>query len=721
MSSMVEIEIDGKKVEANPGSMIIEVADQHEVRIPRFCYHKKLSVAANCRMCLVEVGDARKPLPACATPITQGMKVFTRSKLALDAQSAVMEFLLINHPLDCPICDQGGECELQDVSVGYGRDISRFNLGKRAVEDHDIGPLIETEMTRCIHCTRCVRFGEEVAGLHELGVMNRGEHLEISTLVERTVTSELSGNMIDLCPVGALTSKPYRFTARAWELSQRPTVAAHDAVGSHLYAHVIHNEIKRVVPRECEAVNETWISDRDRFSYEGLYHPDRVLTPKIKRNNKWENVDWQTALQFAADLLDEIEPKDIGALVSPSSTNEEFYLLQKLMRKMGSAHIDHRLQEQDFSDQAQFPDYPTMGVTLDALQNSDVICLVGSHIRKEQPIISHRIRKAALNACQVAVINPIDYVFNFKVTAKQIMPQGDLLTGLAQVVKALLALSEFQGKPNEALKTFLKDIKVSPEASTQAELLLHAKQGVLLLGALALHHPQAANIRALADFISAHTAIKLGFLTLGANAAGAWLMGALPHRLPFGKAIEKTGHHTQQMLSSNAIKAYVLLGLEPEYDAADSGLALVALKNAQCVIAINAYQTRAMLDYAQVILPMTPPAEMAGTFINAQGESQAFCAVTEPSGLSRPAWKVLRVLANLLEVEGFDYQNLEDVQKEIAPNIENKVGHFNFVPSTYTLPTLTRISVCLFTRKMHNYDAQMLCKKRLMVYLLVFI
>ncbi|MGA2655389.1 MAG: NADH-quinone oxidoreductase subunit NuoG [Gammaproteobacteria bacterium] len=676
---MIEIEINGKKINAEQGAMIIEIADQNNVRIPRFCYHKKLSVAANCRMCLVEVEGVRKPVPACATPISQGMKVLTRSKMALDAQRAVMEFLLINHPLDCPVCDQGGECELQDVSMGYGRDISKYNLGKRAVKDQDIGPLIETEMTRCIHCTRCVRFGKEVAGLQELGVMNRGEHLEISTWVAHAVSSELSGNMIDLCPVGALTSKPYRFTARAWELSQRATIAPHDLVGSHIYAHVIHNQVKRMAPKDCEALNETWISDRDRFSYEGLYHFDRVLSPMIKRNNQWQQVDWQSALEFACEKLQAVKPNDIGTLVSASATNEEFYLLQKLMRGLGAPHIDHRLQEQDFSDQVDFPLYPLMNVTLDELSQADMIMLIGSHINKEQPIVAHRIRKATLNAGQVLVINPIDYQFNFKVLAKQIVAQGDLLSGLAKLAKAL------------GINTDI-NVDVDKAAEHQAKYLSAAKSGVILLGALALHHPEAAQIRALAQAISEKTNVKLGFLTLGANAAGAWLMGAVPHRLPGGK--DTAGKHAQQMLNDH-MKAYVLLGVEPEYDAQDSGLALQALIKAECVIAMNTFQTQAMLEYADVILPITPFAEMAGTRINGLGEKQTFTATTEPQGESRPAWKVLRVLANLLDIKGFDYQTLEDVQTEIAPlyqSAEDLKMQFKYVESTYQIPKLVRIS-----------------------------
>ncbi len=669
---MVEIEINGKKIEAAQGSMIIEVADQHDVRIPRFCYHKKLSVAANCRMCLVEVGDVRKPLPACATPITQGMKVFTRSKLALDAQRAVMEFLLINHPLDCPVCDQGGECELQDLAMGYGRDVSRFNLGKRAVSDHDVGPLIETEMTRCIHCTRCVRFGKEIAGLHELGVMNRGEHLEISTLVGRAITSELSGNMIDVCPVGALTSKPYRFSARAWELTQRPGIAAHDGVGSYIYAHTIHNEVKRIVPRECEALNETWVSDRDRFSYEGLYHKDRVLTPKIKRNGHWEEVNWSDALAFAAERLRAVSDTQgadaLGALASPNSSCEEFYLFQKLMRGLGSAHIDHRLRQHDFSDENQFAAYPHSGVTLTELAKADVILLLGSIVRKEQPIVAHRIRMASLTGATVLVVNPLDDTFQFNVASKQIVPGGDLLLGIAKIAKALVAGSE-KIKPSAAIAEFLKDITVDDTAQQQANYLKDAKQAVIFLGALALNHPQAAAIRGMADFIAQHTQTTLGLLCEGANSAGAYLMGAVPHRLPGGQNSTKQGESTQAMVLSEKINAMILLGLEAEYDLAYAHRAQKALKNMQTVIALTAYQTPHLLNYAEVILPITPSAEMAGTFVNMQGDTLAFSALTSPQGQSRPAWKILRVLANLLAIEGFDYQTLEDVQQEIAPHL----------------------------------------------------
>jgi NADH-quinone oxidoreductase subunit G len=691
---MVEIEINGKKVEAAPGAMIIEVADQEGVRIPRFCYHKKLSIAANCRMCLVEVGDVRKPLPACATPVSQGMKVFTRSKLALDAQRAVMEFLLINHPLDCPVCDQGGECELQDLAMGYGRDISRFHLGKRSVADRDIGPLIETEMTRCIHCTRCVRFGKEIAGVQELGVMNRGEHLEISTFVEKALVSELSGNMIDVCPVGALTSKPYRFTARAWELSQRPSIAAHDCVGSHIYAHVIHNEIKRVVPKECEALNEMWLSDRDRFSYEGLYHEDRVLTPKIKRNGQWEETDWPIALQFAADKLREANADSIGALVSENATTEEFYLLQKLIRGLGSANIDHRLAQQDFSDQENFMAYPHAGLRLDELAQADVILLLGSNVRKEQPMIAHRIRMATRNHTKVLVVNPIDYVFNFPVTAKQIATGGDLLQALGKVAKALLSLPEFKGQADAKLSAFLKEIVADDAALAQARYLIAAKQGVILLGALALNHPQASGIRGLADFISQQTSVKLGFLTAGANTSGAWLMGALPHRLPGAEKAQAQGLNAQAMLSGD-LKTLLLLGVEPEYDAADSGRALEGLANTACVIALHAYQTPHLLKYAHVILPITPAAEMAGTFINHQGDWQTFSALTNPQGQSRPAWKILRVIANLLEVGGFDYQDIADVQKDIntfAVDKDKTSSRFTFSEGEKLPQGLVRIS-----------------------------
>lgn len=672
---MIKIDINGQILEAEQGAMIIEVADKANIRIPRFCYHKKLSIAANCRMCLVEVGNSRKPLPACATPVTDGMKVLTRSKLALEAQKAVMEFLLINHPLDCPICDQGGECELQDISMGYGDDTSYFHEGKRAVKDQNLGPLIATEMTRCIQCTRCVRFGTEIAGMRELGAVDRGEHMEITTYIEHSVDSELSGNIIDLCPVGALTSKPFRFSARPWELRQYSSIAPHDCVGSHISIHTLRDRVKRVVPREALTLNDMWLSDRDRFGYLGLYHEDRVTQPQIKENGIWRTVDWTTALTFAAGGLqhvaDEHGATTVGGLISPSATVEEHYLFQKLLRGLGTSHIDHRLKQNDFSDQESFPLYPSLGMSIQALSHVDVALLIGSNLRKEQPILNYRLRMAAENNGKVLLINTIDYPFNFHVTSKQIMPQGDLVSGLAQVVKAIYQHKNL-ALPNET-QSWFESVSISAEAKVQAECLLQAKRHVILLGPAALHHPNAAFIRYLAQLIAQHTQGTIGLLHEGANVAGAWLAGAVPHRTVGGITQAQArdfGMNATQMLEGHC-RGFLLLGVEPEYDCADSGKALAAMKQAECVVALSAYQTSFMKEYAHVILPITPFAEMAGTFVNCEGHWQSFQPAVPALGESRPAWKVLRVLANLLEISGFHYQALDEVYQECVTAIED--------------------------------------------------
>lgn len=672
---MVKIDINGQTLEAEQGAMIIEVADKAGIRIPRFCYHKKLSIAANCRMCLVEVGNSRKPLPACATPVTDGMKVFTRSKLALEAQKAVMEFLLINHPLDCPICDQGGECELQDVSMGYGGDTSFFHEGKRAIKDKNLGPLISTEMTRCIQCTRCVRFGTEIAGMRELGAVDRGEYMEITTYIEHSVDSELSGNIIDLCPVGALTSKPFRFSARPWEMRQLPSIAPHDCVGSHIAVHTLRDQVKRVVPREALAINDMWLSDRDRFGYLGLYGDERVQQPRIKENGVWRTVDWTTALAFAAEhlqhVIDEHGATTLGGLISSSATVEEHYLFQKLLRGLGTSHIDHRLKQSDFSDQTAAPLYPSLGMSIQELSHVDVALLVGSNLRKEQPILNYRLRMAAENSGKVLLINTIDYPFNFHITAKQIMPQGDLVSGLAQVVKAFYQLGKHT-VPKE-FQNWFKTLSVSPEATQQAEYLLQAKRNVILLGPTALHHPHAALLQALAQLITQYTQGTIGLLSEGANSAGAWLAGTVPHRTTGGVTCDNAtafGMNASQMLEGHC-RGFVLLGVEPEYDCADSGKALSALSQAECVVALTAYQTPHMQEYADVILPITPFTEMAGTFVNCEGHWQPFQAVVPALGESRPAWKVLRVLANLLEVSGFQYQAFDQVSQECVKALED--------------------------------------------------
>lgn len=640
--SDIEIEIDGKAFKAQPNQMVIQVADEAGIYIPRFCYHKHLAVAANCRMCLVEVEKSPKALPACATPVMPGMKVFTRSPKALAAQKAVMEFLLINHPLDCPICDQGGECELQDLSMGFGSSHSNYKEGKRSVKDQDIGPLIATEMTRCIQCTRCVRFGDEIAGLRELGTIGRGEHMEIGTYVEHAIQSEVSGNIIDLCPVGALTSKPFRFKARAWELQQYPTIAPHDCIGSHMYAHTRNGRVMRMVPRENASLNETWLSDRDRFSYEGLAHPERLTMPLIRVGNTWQETDWQTALEVAVEGLQKVitthGAETIGALTSPNSTVEELYLLQKLLREVGSPHIDHRLRQTDFADQDAMPVFPGLGASLSELENADVILLVGSNIQKEQPIAGLRVRKAFLKGATILAANMVDYRFNFGVSEKWIVAPHEFVDTLAKVA-------------------------VSPH-------LVAGKRIHIVLGALAFNHPEAARIRQAVAEIAKNCHATISMLTEGGNTAGAWLAGAVPHREAAGRPVTQTGLSARAMFHA-ARQGYVLLNVEPELDCAEPVTAMRALERAEFVLSFSVFDHPAIRHVAHVILPVTPFTETSGTFINAAGEWQSFKGVALPVGESRPMWKVLRVLANLLQKEGFEYGSSEDVRDELKQQCES--------------------------------------------------
>ena len=666
---MVTIEIDGKKIEAEEGSMVIQAADAAGIYIPRFCYHDKLSVAANCRMCLVEVEKAPKPLPACATPVAEGMKVMTRSEYARNAQKGTMEFLLINHPLDCPICDQGGECELQDLAVGYGKDGSRYLEKKRIVKDKNIGPLIATEMTRCIHCTRCVRFGQEIAGIMELGASGRGEHTRIGTFMERSVDSELSGNVIDLCPVGALTSKPYRYQARPWELQDNDSIAPHDSVGSNLNVQTRFGKVLRVVPRDNEEINECWISDRDRFSYEALGGEDRLSRPMIKRNGSWQEVEWQEALQFAADGLQKIIKdhgvKEVGTLASPASTLEEFYLLQKLMRTLGSGNIDHRLRQLEFSDDDLLPTFPWLGISISELEDLDAVLLVGSNIRKEQPMFGHRLRKAAKKGAAVMAVNPIDYQFNHPL-AEQVtrspMNIPLVLAGIARIAAQ---------KTNKSIPTELQpwlDAGISSDTELRiVDRLIESKKGSVLLGNAAISSTMMPVLRVLAQFIADLTETKFGIIP-DANSAGAWLAGAVPHRGVAGGQTLVMGRNLRSMLSE-PLKAYITLGIEPELDCLDGSRARTAMHAADFVVMLTTFTpcrdgTEAE-SYADVMLPIAPFTETAGSFVNAEGRVQSFNGVATPHGETRPAWKVIRVLANLLGVEGFDHVTVNDVRAEL--------------------------------------------------------
>ena len=659
----ITIEIDGQEVEARPGQMLIEVTDRIGKYVPRFCYHDKLTVAANCRMCLVEVEKAPKPLPACATPVMNGMKVHTRSELALDAQKSVMEFLLINHPLDCPICDQGGECELQDLAMGYGRDVSRYQEKKRVVQDKNIGPLVQTDMTRCIHCTRCVRFGEEIAGLRELGATGRSEFMEIGTYIEKSMTSELSGNVIDLCPVGALTSKPFRYTARTWEMTQHHGIAAHDGVGSNLHFHVKDGRVKRVVPAENGDINEVWLSDRDRFSYEALNSAERLTSPMIRGEQGWREVDWETVMNHAGGRLRTVIERHgadrIGALVSPSSTCEELYLAQKFLRGIGAGNIDHRLRQADFSDQDAAPAYPGLGLSLPEVERLDAALVIGGFPRKDQPLFNHRLRKAALAGAKVMVINPVDFNFNYEVAGKCIVAPGKLVHELAAVLKT--AMGKFDG--DSAVARLLRPVRPSARHKAMARELAGADNAAVFLGGLAGSHPQFSVLRFLAAQLAQQVSGALGYLEYGANSAGAWLAGAVPHRSPGTAPASLQGLDANAMLEQR-LAAYLLLDADPDLDFFDGRLAREAMAGAECVIAITGY--RRGLDYADVLLPMALYAENQGSYLNMEGRRQEFDAVAPPPGSARPAWKIICSLAGSRGLSDFRYDGFGEVRAETA-------------------------------------------------------
>lgn len=662
------IEIDGKTFEAENGKMIIEVADEAGIHIPRFCYHKKLSVAANCRMCLVEVENGRKPVPACATPITNGMKVFTKSEEALHSQKVVMEFLLINHPLDCPICDQGGECELQDISMGYGADASEYTETKRSVEDDKLGELISTEMTRCIHCTRCVRFGEEIAGLRELGATGRGEHMQIGTYVQHSMKSEVSGNIIDLCPVGALTSKPYRFTARAWELTQHDGVAPHDCLGSNIYLHTRRNQLMRVVPKENEVINETWLSDRDRFSYLGLKNPSRASQPQIKRNGQWEVVDWETALKFTAEGLARVikqnSVEQVAAFASSSSTLEEMYLLQKLMRAVGVHNLDHRLQQVDFKDQETQASTPINSLPYAEIELQNTIVLIGCNIDREVPLAGVRVRKAYRNGANIYAINPVDFEYRFDLSERAIVSPLEMPMQLAKLALALT--DDIKLLPATVQKLL---IGLEPDQATQKiAKALKEEKACLITGALCENHPEAALLRTLVFHIEKLSGAKVLRLTHGANTAGAWMAGMVPHRTTAGKTDSTPGMDVQAALNAK-LKAYFLMGVEPGFDFANPYGARQSMLAAEFVVLMSAYNHESMHDYADVILPMAPYAETSGTYINVDNTWQTVKGALAPYGESRPAWKILRVLGNLLHCDGFEYLSTEDILAEIKNSV----------------------------------------------------
>ena len=676
---MVEIEIDGKKVEVAAGSVVIQAAEQAGCFIPHFCYHKKLSIAANCRMCLVDIEKAPKPMPACATPVTQGMVVHTKSDRAIKAQKSVMEFLLINHPLDCPICDQGGECQLQDLAVGYGGSASRYDEEKRVVFHKDVGPLISMEeMSRCIHCTRCVRFGQEIAGSMELGMSHRGEHSEIETFVGETVDSELSGNMIDICPVGALTSKPFRYQARTWELSRRKSVSPHDATGANLIVQVKNNQVMRVVPLENEDVNECWIADRDRFSYEALNGSDRLTQPMIKQDGQWHKVEWAAALEYVANGVKQIKlehgAKALGCLASPHSTLEELHLAAQLMRALGSDNIDTRLRAADFH---VTQDVRWLGTSVASLSNLERVLVVGGNLRKDHPLLAQRIRQAARRGAQVHALN--EHVADWA------MPVANTLTAASSVwVQALAdiaaAVAQQKGVPAPVAGT------VTETAKAIANSLLSGERKAVLLGNAAAHHAKASSLLALANWIATHTGATVGYLGEAANTVGAQLVNAQPIQ---------GGLNAAQMLQGNDLQALFLLNTEPAFDCAGGPATSEALGRVGMVVTLSPFKTN--MDVSDVLLPISPFTETAGTFVNTEGRVQSFHGVVKPLGETRPAWKVLRVLGSMLKLPGFEFESIEEVRAQAIPaDVASRLSNACAVNIDLTPATVAPVTASIY-------------------------
>ncbi len=641
---LVEFEIDGKSVSAPKGSMIIQAADAAGIPIPRFCYHKKLAIAANCRQCLVEIEKMGKPAPACATPIAPGMKVFTRSDKAIKAQRSVMEFLLINHPLDCPICDQGGECELQDVSMGYGRSVSRYTERKRTIADENLGPLVATDMTRCIQCTRCVRFTAEIAGTYELGGMGRGEMLEIGTYIGKALETELSGNVIDVCPVGALTNKPFMFRARAWELIARPSIAYHDALGSNLWLHTRVGKVLRMVPRDNEAINECWLADRDRYSCEGLYANDRALKPQVKRDGAWMDVDWNDALDFVASRLKACKGEEIGTLVHPATSCEEGALLKAIVQHLGSGNIDHRLRALDLSDRAAAVPFE---MPLAQLENAKAVLLIGCNPRFDAPLLNHRLRTATKRGAKIFAINPVHFDFNYPVAGEVAVAPQYVAEALSRMAKGAEVRSE-----NRALTEAIAAAPDDEDAKTWAQALREG-DAVVIFGHAAAQHPRAATLRALARGIASATGAAFNELPDGANAIGLAQMGVLPN---------DGGADARAMLAQPR-KAYILYGAEPPHDFADGAQTMRTLNDAECVIAFSAFASDALREVADVILPIGLLPEIDGTLVNVDGKVQACSAGATMPGDTRAGWRVLRALGGLLQTPGFDFTEIAQVRK----------------------------------------------------------
>ena len=631
---MLQIQIDGKQIEVQQGATVMEAAHELGTYIPHFCYHKKLSIAANCRMCLVEVEKAPKPLPACATPVTDGMVVHTHSAKAKQAQEGVMEFLLINHPLDCPVCDKGGECQLQDLAVGYGMSSSRYGEEKRAVKPKEMGPLISTqEMSRCIHCTRCVRFTEEIAGEQEIGIANRGELSEIMTFVGKAVETELSGNVIDLCPVGALTSKPFRFNARTWELSRRKSVSAHDALGSNLEVQTKEHTVRRVLPRENEAINECWLSDKDRFAYEGLNHESRLTQPKIKHGGEWQTVDWPTALEYVRHTLEcvgnEYGKDQIAVWANPMNTVEELYLANKLAQGLNIAHTTAQLRTADNGVSGSLKGAAWLGQSIEQLAGCDAVLVVGARLRQEQPLLTARLRRAAKAGMALDIIASSHEQLHMPLRAQTVLHP-----------------CEWANYLNTAAKEMAHDVSGS---------LKNAERAAILLGAEAQNHPDFGNIYLAAQKLARETGAVLGILPQAANSVGADIIGI--NRAAIGEMI------------ATPKRAVMLLNIDPEHDIAGGAAAVSALKQASSVLAFSAYESETLRDVADVLLPIAPFTETSGSFISMEGRLQSFHGVVKGLGDSRPLWKVLRVLGNVFELDGFDFETSVDVLAEALGDV----------------------------------------------------
>ena len=664
---MIKIKIDGKTLEVKPKTSIIEVADKVGIDIPRFCYHKKLSVAANCRMCLVEVKNFAKPLPACATQVMEGMEISTKSKFTKDTQKSVMEFLLINHPLDCPICDQGGECDLQDTAVAYGASKTRYTEEKRVVFDKNIGPLISTDLTRCIQCTRCVRFLKEVGGMAELGLIGRGEHAEISAYVDKSVESELSGNIIDLCPVGALTSKPFRYSARSWELSRRSTIACHDSLGSNIEAHVKDNIVKRVIPKENESINECWISDRDRFSYEGLNHKDRINLPLKREKNQWKEIDWEEAYELIEKNITDIDIKKsnkIGIICSPQSTLEEGFLLKKIAKELNTSHIDYRLLEQSFSENNNW-----LGCKIDEIESHDAILVVGSNLKHDQPLLAHRFRRYANKRNNFSIITSYDDFYSTRCLEKVIVNPSAYINYLLMILKQVQLSTKYKIN-SEVIKNLLKAAKPSNEAKRIAKSLLSNKSKAIFLGHQILHLDDGDNIKLVAMHIAQAVGATFGLIPGYANSVG------------LNELNLNTDNISADKILSQSKEAYIMMNFDPLYDYHSPKKINSALKKAKFNLAISPYISDSFKEF-DVVLPMTPFTETSGTFINMEKTIQSFSAVTPPVGQSRPGWKILRVLANFLQLEGFSYDSSEEVKTDamIEMDKKNEFSLNDFKPS----------------------------------------